>query len=138
MLKEKHDALEKAMKEAKEEYDRKVKELEAKNKELLDEQVKLRSELRQLKATVKKLSLNDDYIYFGAICHKIQDQIMEAMIRDLDLNEEQYEAITGYGIWDIRQFYNNGCLHDTLKEDSVAIDYPTYTVFDSKCLKNYG
>ena len=138
MLREKHDALEKAMKEAKEEYDRKVKELEAKNKELLDDQVKLRSELHQLKETVKKLSLNDDYIYFGAICHKIQDQIMEAMTRDLDLNEEQYEAITGYGIWDIRQFYNNGCLHHTLKEDSVAIDYPTYTEFNSNISRIMG
>ena len=130
-VKEKNGALEKAMKEAKEEYDKKVKELEAKNKELLDEQVLLRSELRQLKENVKQLSLNDDYIYFGAISHKIQGQIMKAMIGDLHLSRDQYKAITGYGIWDIRQYYKAGCLHDTLKEDSVAIDYHTYTVFNS-------
>ena len=120
--------LEEAMNQAEARYDEKVKELEArydeKVKELVrrDEKVKeledkikeLHAELRQLKETVKKLSLNDDYIYFAAICCKIQDQIMEAMTRDLHLSKEQYEEITGYGIWKIMELHQDKCLENYL------------------------
>ena len=103
------------MNQAEARHDKKVKELEDKIKEL-------HAELRQLKETVKQLSLSNDYIYFGAICHKIQDQIMEAMTKDLHLSEEQYEVITGYGIWKIMQFHKDKCLENYLT-DSVDIDH---------------
>ena len=103
-----------AMNRAEARHDEKVKELEDKIKEL-------HAELCQLKETGKKLSLNDDYIYFGAICHKIQDQIMEAMTRDLHLSEEQYEEITGYGIWKIMQLHKDKHLEDYFT-DSVHVD----------------
>ena len=123
-LEEEVNKLEAAMNQAEARYDEKVRELarrDEKVKELEDKIKELHAELRQLKETGKKLSLNDDYIYFGAICHKIQDQIMEAMTRDLHLSEEQYQEITGYGIWKIMQFHQDKCLENYFT-DSVDID----------------